>query len=103
MDVRIPPLYIKILLESNPLKSRILEQYGYWPYTQVQQALNESDGRLRELGVRGGTESPRLQFTDLHARVTHYMMCANAFMEVCRRVQTHFPTEFIQLVFRFTA
>ena len=32
MDMRIPPLKIKILLESNPLKSRILVQYGDWSY-----------------------------------------------------------------------
>ena len=31
MDMGIPPLEIKILLESNPLKSRILVQYGDWP------------------------------------------------------------------------
>ena len=32
MGLEIPPLEIKTLLESNPLKSRILLLYGDWPY-----------------------------------------------------------------------
>ena len=33
--MRIPPLKIKIMVESNPLKSRILVQYGDWPYVEA--------------------------------------------------------------------
>ena len=32
MDMRIPRLKLKILLESDPLKSRILVLYGDWEY-----------------------------------------------------------------------
>ena len=32
MDMRIPPLRLNSMLESNPLKSRIYVQYGDWPY-----------------------------------------------------------------------
>ena len=39
MDMRIPPLKIQIVIESNPQKSGILVQYGDWPdLTGVQTA-----------------------------------------------------------------
>ena len=35
MDIRIPPRKFKIMLESTPLRSRILVQYGDWPHRPV--------------------------------------------------------------------
>ena len=35
MGLGIPPLRIEIMLESNPLKSIMLVQYGDWPYSYI--------------------------------------------------------------------
>ena len=37
--MRIPPLKIKLMLESNPLKSRILGTIGDWPYLRDAPAM----------------------------------------------------------------
>ena len=40
--------------------------------------------------------------THTHTHMTHNIICANAHVEVRKRMHTHFPTESAQLVFRLT-
>ena len=54
MDTRIPPLRIKITLESNPLKSRILVgRLGARPASQVRPALWFAQPLFRLVLLRG--------------------------------------------------
>ena len=44
MGLGIPPLKVKIMLESNPLQSRILVQYGDWPCPARESEGGRDDG-----------------------------------------------------------
>ena len=49
VDRRIPAVKIEILLESNPLNSRIIVQYGDWPYS-----VAEEGATMRRVVMRRG-------------------------------------------------